>query len=110
MAAQHDHLVRLLAAPQLRDHVGGVRVGEGVGLHAQAHHDPPAARGQPLQSVGVLGGQRGGRDLGHARLVAQDARVGRAQTGRAHRADEGRPRAVPGRREGPAVRYRTVVP
>ena len=53
-----DDLLRPLASAKLADDVVGLAVGLEVRLHRQLHADRHAAVLQPLEAVGVLGGNR----------------------------------------------------
>ena len=89
--ADDDDLVGQLAAAQLGEHIEGWRVGARAVFQNQVHRDR-AARGEAGQQLGVLDGQRGGRDLRSGPVVHLPG-VRRAEAGRRQRANERRDRA-----------------
>src|SRR5690606_17320425 len=65
----------LLAAGQLGDGVGTDGVGQLLGAELELDLDRLAARGRAREVVGVLGGDRGGGDLGLVGVVVERAGV-----------------------------------
>ena len=98
MAADQHDLVGKFAAANLADDVGRFDVGFEARLHPQPHANTPPAVGQPLHALGVLGGDRRGRNPRRILRVGHVAGVRRAQADRANRANQRGDRPVTCRR------------
>ena len=94
VAADEHDLLGLLAALDLADDVEGFDVGIELRLHLEAHADLHAAIDEALDAIGVLRGDRRGRNLRDVVGVVHAAGVRRAQAHRADRAHERRNGAV----------------
>ena len=90
VTAHDDDLIRPFPAADLADDVGGIGIGQELGLHLQADANLRAAVLHPLQALGVLDRDGGAGNLRHAFGVAQSAGVRRAQARRTDGADERR--------------------
>ena len=92
MAGDHHHLVRLLAAAQLGDHVGRVGLALEPRLHRERRGQRFARRRHPPQPHRVLDRDRRGRNLRDTLGVAERARVRRGDRALGRRAHERRDR------------------
>ena len=91
----HDFF-RSFAPADFRDDVRGLDVREKVRLHAEADGHAGAARLEPLQPLGIFGGDRGRGDARRAVGISERARVGRSEADRADRPQQHRDRAERG--------------
>jgi hypothetical protein len=75
VCAEQHHLLGALASAQLGEHVRVLRLGPHLAGELEPHRHALPRLEQPHHLIGVLGGERGGGDLGRRRVVAQAARV-----------------------------------